>query len=42
MPTKPVAAFTPSMVPEVDHAVEVVPEGSTRNWGLFVVLDPAV
>lgn len=40
LPVNPEAAFIPKPVPEVDQLVEVVPEGSTKIWGLVVVALP--
>ena len=40
LPANPLAALTPRPVPLVLHAVEVVPLGSIRSWGLVVVAVP--
>jgi hypothetical protein len=41
-PPNPLAALTPNPVPDVDHAVDVVPDGSTRMCGFVVVAVPPV
>ena len=42
LPANPLAALSPSPVPDVLHPVDVVPVGSMRSWGLVVVAEPPV